>query len=129
MSPREEKMEKRNYECMMIVSSAVTEEKRGELVKKFSKMASPSTTVEKLGLRKFSVPINYREQGFYVLLHFEASPEVVAEMTKVMNITDGVERFIFIAKDEKMLAADVERKAKRLEAKAKRDAKESEVKE
>lgn len=114
---------------MMIVSSAVTEEKRGELVKKFSKMASPSTTVEKLGLRKFSVPINYREQGFYVLLHFEASPEVVAEMTKVMNITDGVERFIFIAKDEKMLAADVERKAKRLEAKAKRDAKESEVKE
>jgi len=117
-------MEKRNYECMMIVSSAVTEEKRGELINKFSKMASSKTKVEKLGLRKFTTPINYRDQGFYVLMHFEAEPSIVAEMTKIMNITDGVERFVFIAKNEKMLAADAERREKRAQARAERASKE-----
>ena len=118
-------MEKRNYECMMIVSSAVTEEKRGEIINKFSKMASPKTKVEKLGLRKFVTPINYRDSGFYVLMHFEAATTIVAEMTKIMNITDGVERFVFIVKDEKMLAADAERREKRAAARAERATKEA----
>jgi len=110
----------RNYECMMIIGSNVAEDKRGELVKRFQKMAGSNVMVEKMGVRKFSVPINYRKEGFYVLLHFAAAPDKVAEMTAAMNITDGVERFMFVEKDEKMLAADAERRARRAAARAER---------
>jgi len=123
-------MEKRNYECMMIISSKISDEKRDALITKFKTMASSKTKVDKMGLRKFSVPINYRDQGFYVLMHFEAESTIIAEMTKIMNFTDGIERFVFISKDEKMLKADAERREKRAQARTERVAKEqSEVKE
>jgi len=112
----------RNYECMMIIANNVSEDKRTALVKKFADMASKKTSVEKWGLKKFATPINYRKDGYYVLLHFEADNETVGRMTALMNITEGVERFMFIVKDEKMLAADKARKAKRAETKAAKEA-------
>ena len=114
----------KNYECMLILGSHITEEKRGELIKKFSKMASTDTMVEKMGMRKFSVPINYRKEGFYVLMHFRADNAKIAEMTKLMNITDGVERFMFVQKTDGQLEYDAERRAKRAAARAERTEKE-----
>jgi len=46
-------------------------------------------------------------------------------MTKLMNITDGVERYMFVQKDEKMLAADAIRREKRAQARAERAASEA----
>lgn len=109
-------MEK-HYECMMIISSKVSEEKRGKLIEQFSKMASPKTVVEKWGMRKFAYPIEYKSEGFYVLLHFSADKNKVAEMTKLMNITDGIIRYVFVNKNEKMLEADAQRRAARKAAK------------
>ena len=108
----------RNYECLLIIANNLTEEKRNDLVKKISDMASKKTSVEKWGLRKFAVPINYRKDGYYFLLNFEATTDTVAKMTAMMNITDGVERYMFTVKDEKMIEADKARKAKRAAAKA-----------
>ena len=113
-------MEKRLYEAMLIFASNLPEDKREDLIKKYSKMAG-ETRVEKLGMRKFATPINYRNEGFYVLLHFAGTPTAIAEMTKSMRITDGVERFLFVAKDEKQIAYDAERKAKRAAARESRE--------
>ena len=108
----------RNYECMLIISASVSEEKRGELISKFSKMASSKTSVEKWGLKKFSYPIQKRNEGFYVLMHFQADSTKVAEMTRLMNITDGIVRFMFVEKNEKQVAADEARRAAKRAAKA-----------
>jgi len=107
----------RNYECLLIIANDKSEEARGALVKKFSDMAG-KTSVEKWGLRKFATPINYKKDGYYFLLNFVASTDTVAKMTALMNITDGIERYMFTVKDEKMIEADKARKAKRAEAKA-----------
>ena len=113
-------MEKKHYECMFIISADTAESKREELIKQFSKMAGSDTTVEKLGMRKFAMPINYKTQGFYVILNFTAEPTVPAKMTNLMNITDGIVRHLFIAKDDEMLAQDVIRRQNRLRAIANR---------
>ena len=102
---------KKNYEAMIIISSKIADADRTELVKKFSKMASSSTTVEKWGVKKFAYPIEYRNEGYYFLMHFAAEPSKIEEMTKLMNITDGIVRFMFVAKSDKQLAADAARKA------------------
>jgi len=106
---------KKNYELMLVFASNVTEEKRNTLIEKFSKMASPKTAVEKWGMKKFSYPINYRNEGFYVLMHFECAPDNIKSMQDAFVITDSVVRFMFVVKDEKMLEADKARKAARRE--------------
>jgi small subunit ribosomal protein S6 len=113
-------MEKKHYECMFIISADTPETKREELIKQFAKMAGADTTVEKLGMRKFATPINYKTQGFYVILSFTAEPTIPNKMTNLMNITDGIVRQLFVAKDDEMLAQDVIRKQNRLRAIANR---------
>jgi len=106
----------RKYECLYIIASNVEEATRLELISKFQKMAGTGTTVEKWGLKKFATPIDYRNEGFYVLMNFSADNELVAKMSKLMNITEGVVRYMFVVKDEKQIAQDVARKAARREA-------------
>jgi len=108
----------RNYELMLIIPSNLEETKRTEVIKRFAKMASSDTVIDKMGMRKFATPINYKTEGFYVCLNFKAVRERVAEMTKVLRITDDVARFIFVEKTEAQIAADEERKKKRAAARA-----------
>ena len=98
---------KKSYECMIVVDAKLNEAKREELVDQFKKMAGAKTTVEKMGQKKY---------GFYYLLNFEASSEVPAKMTALMNITEGIVRYLFIAKTDIMLAQDVIRKQNRAKA-------------
>ena len=119
---------KRNYELMLILDRDKTDEKRTELLNAVKKMAGSGVSVEKMGLRRFSVPINYKPEGYYQLLHFEADKTRVAEMTKAMNITDGIVRFMFVSKTDKQIEADKVRKAAREKMKAEREAAEKEAK-
>jgi small subunit ribosomal protein S6 len=114
---------KKSYECMIVVDAKLAEAKRDELIAGFKKMAGEQTTVEKLGQKKY---------GFYYLLNFSAAPEVPAKMTALMNITEGINRHLFIAKTDIMLAQDVIRKQNRAKAReeylAKKELREKESK-
>ena len=115
---------KKPYECMFIMDVKLDEAKREELIKQFSKMAGAGTTVEKLGQKKL---------GFYVVLNFTATPDVPAKMTALMNITESIVRYLFIAKTEVMLAQDIIRKQNRAKAReeyvARKDKETKEIKE
>lgn len=117
---------KKPYECMIVVDAKLNETKREELVNQFKKMAGANTTVEKLGQKKF---------GFNYLLNFEATPDLPAKMTALMNITEGINRHLFVAKDSVMLQHDVLRKQNRAKAREEylarkeKEAKENEAKE
>lgn len=112
---------------MMILRAALSEEKREELVQKFAKMASDNTTIEKWGIKKFAQPIEYKNEGYYVLMHFVADATKIAEMNSIINITDGVIRAMFTQKTDKMLAWDAKRKADRKAFKEKQAAREAAV--
>lgn len=90
------------YELMYIVSSAASEEQREALINKFSAMVEEKggkiVSLEKMGMKKFAYPINFKNEGFYVLMTFEADAVVVDEMNKLMNITENIVRQMFIKK-------------------------------
>ena len=109
---------KRNYECLYIIANNVSEEKRNEMIDKFQKMSGTDAKIDKWGTRKFATPIDYRKDGFYVLMNFTADNETVGKMSKLMNITEGLVRYMFIVKDEKQIAADATRRVQRAESKA-----------
>ena len=91
------------YELMFIIASDVAEEKREELInKQKSYIEAHKGTVEgvdKIGMKKLAYPINFKNEGFYVLMNIEFSPAEVDAMSKLMNITDGIIRHMFVRKD------------------------------
>ena len=67
------------YELLYIIASDVPEEKREELIKKFSSyIESKGGSVEgidKWGMRKYAYPINFKNEGFYVLMNITMKSE------------------------------------------------------
>ena len=85
------------YELMAVYSLAKGEEVAKELVEKFrEKIASAATLdeVNEWGKRKLAYPINDEPDGYYTLYTFTSTPDVPAEVERVLNITDGVLRFL-----------------------------------
>lgn len=91
------------YELLYIIASDVAEEKREEIIKKFSSYVESKGGVvealDKWGMRKLAYPINFKNEGFYVLMNIQMNPEEVDAMAKLMNITEGIIRQLFVRKD------------------------------
>jgi len=91
----------KQYECLYIIANNVSEEKRNGLIEKFSKMTEDKTIkVEKWGLKKFATPIDYKKDGFYVLMNFSANTQIPKKIGDLMNITEGIVRYMFVCKDD-----------------------------
>ena len=90
------------YELMFIVSGDASEEKREELISRFKAYVEAHKGsvegIEKIGMKKFAYPINFKNEGFYVIMNINLSAEEVDAMNKLMNITDGIVRQIFVRK-------------------------------
>ena len=90
------------YELMYIISAQATEEQREALIEKYKSFVESKggvvSGVDKLGMKKFAYAIDFKNEGFYVLMNFEAPSAIVDEMTKSMNIADLVVRQMFVRK-------------------------------
>ena len=90
------------YELMFIIAQDVAEEKREELINKFKSYVESHggtiESVEKVGMKKFAYPINFKNEGFYVIFNMTLNPEEVDAMNKLMTITDGIVRQMFVRK-------------------------------
>jgi len=49
-------------------------------------------------MKKLAYPINFKNEGFYVLFNIVLPAEEVDAMGKLMNITDGIIRHMFVRK-------------------------------
>ena len=47
---------------------------------------------DRWGAKKLQYPINYKSEGYYVLMTFEAEKTLVVELKRVAGITDGIVR-------------------------------------
>jgi small subunit ribosomal protein S6 len=84
------------YEMLYILDAGLEEAKREEIIKKFEDLVTENGgAVEKTdrwGVKKLQYPINYKSEGFYVLMTFEAEKAFVEELKRVIGITDGIIR-------------------------------------
>lgn len=90
-----------SYELMTVFSLKNGEDATKALVEKFrEKIASAATLdeVNEWGKRKLAYPINDEPDGYYVLYTFTSTPDVPAEVERVLNITDGVLRSLVTVK-------------------------------
>lgn len=84
-----------NYELLYIIDPEKGEEGIAAIVEKFKALIEANGTVnemEEWGKRKLAYMINYKSEGYYVLVKFTSAPEFPAELDRVLKITDGVIR-------------------------------------
>ncbi len=90
------------YELLYIISSSATEEQREGVIEKvktlIEKNGGEIAGTDKWGMKKFAYPIDFKNEGFYVLVNFNANPEAVAVINNTMNITENVVRQMIIKK-------------------------------
>ena len=97
-----------SYETIFIIDAGVEEETRVALQEKFTSLIAANGTVEAVdewGKRRLAYPINYENEGYYVLYTFESEPEFPAEFERVINITDDAVRTM-VVKVEKTAAVE-----------------------
>ena len=88
------------YEALYIINPTLTEEDTQALVEKFKAMVEAEgtlTAIDEWGKRRLAYPIDDLNEGYYVLMTFEAKPELPAELNRVMKITEGIMRCLITA--------------------------------
>ena len=88
------------YEALYIINAQLSEEDTQTLVEKFKAMVEAEgtlTSIDEWGKRRLAYPVDDMNEGYYVLMTFEAKPEFPAELDRVMKITDGIMRCLITA--------------------------------
>lgn len=91
------------YESVVIINPNLEAESIKVLIAKISDLINGNGTVssvEELGKRKLAYEIKKLNEGYYVVLKFEAKPELITELERVYRITDEVMKFIVVKEEE-----------------------------
>lgn len=91
------------YESVVIINPNLEAESIKALIAKISDLINSNGTVssvEELGKRKLAYEIKKLNEGYYVVLKFEAKPELITELERVYRITDEVMKFIVVKEEE-----------------------------
>ena len=92
-----------NYEVVFVLDPAQGEEAIAAQVANFKALAEQNgsdVVVEEWGTRKLAYPINYKTEGYYVLMTFTSEPSFPRELDRVLRITDGIMRSLIVCKGE-----------------------------
>ena len=92
-----------NYEVVYIIDPAQSEENIAALVAKFKTLAEQNGSnveVEEWGSRKLAYPINFKNDGYYVLMTFNSVPAFPRELDRILRINDGIMRSLIVCKGE-----------------------------
>lgn len=85
----------RPYELMVILDSRQSDTEIEGVLTKVSdliRLDGNLARTDRWGRKKLAFEINKAQEGFYVVFEFTASPATVAEIARVLSITDSVLR-------------------------------------
>ena len=84
------------YEMLYILEASLSDEAKESIIKKLEALVTENGGVvestDRWGVKKLQYPINYKSEGYYVLMTFEAARSLVVEIKRVAGITDGIIR-------------------------------------
>lgn len=89
----------RKYELMYIIRTDIEQEVVDSTVEKFQGIINNGGEITKhdvMGKRRLAYEINKFREGIYILIKFEATSEVVAELDRVMGISDEIVRYLIV---------------------------------
>ena len=90
-------MEMNKYEVVYIIDPAVEDEARKALIAKFNDLITGNggsvDKVEEWGKKRLAYAIDYKTEGYYVMVNFQAEAELPKELERNLQISDSVIRY------------------------------------
>lgn len=92
------------YELLFFVDPSLDPETRLAVMKRIdttiAEGAGKVDSVDEWGKRKLAYEINDLTDGDYTLINFHADPTQIAELDRVLRITDAVVRHMIVRRDD-----------------------------
>ena len=97
---KEVKHSMNKYEVMYVIDAALEESARNELISYFSgiveKNAGTIDRIDEWGKRRLAYAINYKTEGYYVLMYITAPADLPRELERNFQINESVLRSLVI---------------------------------
>lgn len=88
------------YEVMYVIDTALEDSARTELINRFSELVTKNggevDRVDEWGKRRLAYAINYKTEGYYVLMYIKAPADLPREIERNLQISDSVLRYLVI---------------------------------
>lgn len=84
------------YEMLYILNTEASDEVKESIIQRFQALVTDNGGVvestDKWGAKKLAYPINYKVEGYYVLMTFTCDPSLIKELDRVAGINENVLR-------------------------------------
>lgn len=95
----------KHYEVLFIVKPTLTEEEstaKADFIKEvLTKNGGEIESVVPMGTRKLAYTIKKHERGTYYVVYFRAQPSLIAELQRILGITEEIIRFLIVKYETK----------------------------
>jgi small subunit ribosomal protein S6 len=92
------------YEILLMLDPDLPEGRQEEIIKRARELVEKANGTwvrhDVWGRRRLAYEIAHKGEGSYHLLNFDADPETLAELSRVLRITDGVMRHLAVRRVE-----------------------------
>jgi small subunit ribosomal protein S6 len=92
------------YEILLMLDPELPEGRQDEIIKRARELVEKSkgnwVGHNVWGRRRLAYEINHKGEGSYHLLNFDADPETLSELSRILRITDGVMRHLAVRRVE-----------------------------
>ena len=93
------------YELVYVIDAALEDEARKAVIDRFNGMIEQNggkvTKVEEWGKRRLAYPINYKTEGYYLLVNFESEASLPHEIERNLQIAETILRYLIVKVEEK----------------------------
>lgn len=93
------------YELMLMLNPSLDEEVRAATLAKVNDIITAAggvvDNVEEWGKRRLAFEIDDLTDGDYIVVDFHTAPAEIAELDRVLHITDAVVRFMVVRRDDR----------------------------
>lgn len=94
----------RKYETIFILDCGIEEEAQKALIERVKgEIEGAGGTVETLdewGKKRLAYAINYKTEGYYVFIEFEAGTDTPMALERIYRITEGILKGLIVRKDD-----------------------------
>ena len=100
------------YEILLMLDPELADDRQSEIVTRIRELVERGggtwLTHEPWGRRKLAYEIDHKHDGAYHLVTFDAAPETLDEISRVLKIADEVVRFLAVRRVQTKRDADRE---------------------
>ena len=94
----------RKYETIFILDCGIEEEAQKALIERVKgEIEGAGGTIETLdewGKKRLAYAINFKTEGYYVFIEFEAGPDIPMALERIYRISEGILKGLIVRKDD-----------------------------